>query len=605
MDLPFNIYAFFRDTSLVLLSWFLLSTSFFSWGKLLRKILNIEISGKKGIIATIWLGFVFCILFFSVYNLFLPVNVFASSIFYIPSIIYFFVKYGKKLHAFFSSIGRLKIVVIILTLFAASAVAIQMPFNLDTGFYHLNSIRWVNEYHIIKGLGNLHDKLGFNQLFFVYSASLNFHPFLNDYAFRVSNSFLYALFFVGMIFNNTFIDVLLVGLFFFIPMPYYWINCPTPDITSTLIQIVIFRYFIDIVYYLNEKSKIDLIAFIAILSILLMTVKLSNGLLVLGLFGLILLFLYKKYSLNNIEKKKALKAFIFICLFFGIWVVRGYIQTGYPFFPSSFGRIQFDWTVPDIIAKTVTNYIYASSRSCERTFVIDSPLIQDYKWVDYWFKKNFFDKEKIFKDSLAYNISVSILLLLFPFTMDNWGFGSLVMLVLSGIFLLLWMFRCFKNKEIFYKSYMLFYLFIIEFLSLSFVFYMAPYPRFTNGCFIMLFVTGVLLLKSAYNQIKVKKDIKQALLFYSLIMFVWNFYNSYADNEFAINGMFVVGKAEMEEYTTKYGLKVLVPVNGAVEIWDSALPATPNRLSKLSLRGDSISDGFCIKGEIKGIIVAR
>ena len=235
MDLPFNIYAFFRDTSLVLLSWFLLSTSFFSWGKLLRKILNIDITGKKGIIATIWLGFVFCILFFSVYNLFFPVNAFASSIFYIPSIIYFFVKYGKKLPAFFRSIDRLKIIVIILTLFAASAVSIQMPFNLDTGFYHLNSIRWVNEYHIIKGLGNLHDKLGFNQLFFVYSASLNFHPFLNDYAFRVSNSFLYALFFVGMIFNNTFIDVLLVCLFFFIPMPYYWINCPTPDITSTFI----------------------------------------------------------------------------------------------------------------------------------------------------------------------------------------------------------------------------------------------------------------------------------------------------------------------------------------------------------------------------------
>ncbi len=254
MGLPFNFYIFLRDTSLVIFSWFLLSISFFSWGKLLRKILNIEITGKKGVVATIWLGFVFCIIFFSVYHLFLPINVLASSVFYIPSIIYFFVKYGKKLPAFFSSIGLFKIIVIILTLYAASAVAIQFPSNLDTGLYHLNSIRWLNEYHIIKGLGNLHAKLGFNQLFFIYSSSLNFHPFFNDYAFHIGNSFLYFILFIGCIFSGTVIDLLIICLFFFIPMPFKWISCPTPDIASTIVQLVTFRYLVEIIFF-NPDSK--------------------------------------------------------------------------------------------------------------------------------------------------------------------------------------------------------------------------------------------------------------------------------------------------------------------------------------------------------------
>ena len=196
MNLPFDTYGFMRDTILIMFSWFMLAISFFSWGRFLSNILNIKKNDKKGIIANIWLGFVFCIFFFSIYHLFLPINAFASSLFYFPGIIYFVIKYAKKLPKFIASIGILNLTVIVLTLFMASAVSMQVPTNFDAGLYHLNSIKWINEYHIIKGIGNLHTRLGFNQSFFLYSASLNFHPFLSDYAFHASTSFLYALFFV-------------------------------------------------------------------------------------------------------------------------------------------------------------------------------------------------------------------------------------------------------------------------------------------------------------------------------------------------------------------------------------------------------------------------
>ena len=148
MNMPIDLLSFTLDSFLIMLSWLFLAISFFPWGKLFSKIMGIKIKGTNGLIANIWLGFSFCIFVFFIYHLFLPINVYASSLFYIPSFIYFFIKYWKKIPSFIKSLGWSKILIIILTLFAASTIAIQLPSNGDTGLYHLNTIRWENEYPI-------------------------------------------------------------------------------------------------------------------------------------------------------------------------------------------------------------------------------------------------------------------------------------------------------------------------------------------------------------------------------------------------------------------------------------------------------------------------
>ena len=597
MNLPFDIFSFFCDTTLLMMSWFLLAISFFIWGRFLSKILNIKINGKKGIFANVWLGFVFCIFVFSVYHLFLPINAFASSIFYIPGIIYFFIKYGKKLPAFVKSIGVLKLAVILLTLFAASSVAIQVPTNFDTGLYHLNSIRWNNEYHIIKGIGNLHTRLGFNQTFFLYCASLNFHPFLNDYAFHTSNSFLYALFFVGLIMNGTFIDLLIASLFFFIPMPYHWLTSPTPDLASTFIQLVTFRYFVEAIHF-NPKSddRIGLISFAAILSALLLTIKLSNIVYAAGL-GVVTIFFNQKYGLNDIEKKQIGRSFIFIGIFFAIWITRGYIQTGYPLFPSSIGGINTQWTVPKEIAKRMENNVYAGSRSCETTFDINSPILKNYAWLPYWIKRNIFDEEIYWSEDTIEKINIIISLLLFPSTVNNWGIGSLNLFILSLILFVIFLVNLTRQKNLSIKGNMLFYLLLAEVSSVLFWFFMAPCIRFSNGIFIILFITNLLIIKTAYPKLRVKIGIKIFLMFFSLAMFLWNFYLAYFANEYAINGIAIKKQYDMRIFNSKYGVKVYLPPKGAVQCWDSPIPSTIEPNYHLSLIGKDINDGFCIKFE--------
>ena len=594
MALPFDIYSFLRDSMLIVLAWFLLSTAFFSWGRFFSKILKIKISGNKGIIANIWLGWVFCVFFYSIYHLFAPIDNVASCIFYVPGIIVFFVKHSKKLPDFIKSVGWLKLTAISLTIFAAAAVSIQLPLNFDTGYYHLNSIRWANEHHIIKGIGNLHDRLGFNQVFFLYVASLNFHPYLNDYAYHAANGFLYAIYALGMILSGTFIDLLLLCLFFFIPMPYYWINNPTPDIASTFIQIVAFRYLIEAFCYKNNSNeKSHFIAFAAVLSALMVCVKLSNAFLALG-FGITTLIFSKKISFESHEIKLIIRSFVFIGLLFGVWLIRGYIQTGYPAYPSSIGKINFDWTLPERIAQNQRNSIYASARTCGHSFDINDPMVKNNDWFMFWFKWNFFDEKYFFtNEDTSTDICSALSLIFFPMTVFMWGMGSLVMFILSILLAVVWFYIGYV-KKLLLDNIALLSLFITELLSIVIWFITVPDFRFANGMFIILFITSILLFKTAFPKLKIKKGIKVAMMFYSVVIFIWCFSISFSMNEFGLCGMIVLNKLPMKTFETDSGLKILVPANGK-QSWDSDLPSTPEPEKSLALRGETIDDGFCIK----------
>ena len=592
MNMPNDICSFILSITLIMLSWLFLSISFFVWGRFIAKILGLQISGKKGIIAKIWLGFAFCIFFYSIYHIFLPIDAFASCIFYFPAIIFFFIKYPKKLLLFIKSIGKLELAVIFLTLFAAAAISLQAPTNFDTGLYHLNSIRWNNEFHIIKGIGNLHSRLGFNQTFFLYSASLNFHPYLNDYAFHLSSSFLYAVFFVGMILNGTLLDLLLASLFFFIPMPYHWLTSPTPDLASTLIQIVSFRYIAEAFhFYPQSKERISFISLSAILCALLISIKLSNVCYAAGL-GIVTIIFNFKYKFEAFEKKLLSRVFIFIGCFFLIWITRGYIQTGYPLFPSSIGKINFEWTVPKDLAKKMENNVYAGSRSCETTFDIDSPILKNYAWIPLWIKRNFYDEEIYGGENWFDELQIITTLIFFPSTVNNWGIGSATLLSTSILLLLIWIASVLRNKELFKKSDMLFYLLLIELLSIVFWFCLAPCPRFANGIFAILFATCLMLLKTAYPKLTLNKKLKTALFFFSFFLFIWNFNLAYNAKEFSIDGLKPLKPIPMRIFTTLSGLKILIPQVGIAQSWDSPIPSTIEPKKNLTLLGNSIKDGF-------------
>ena len=627
MNFDINVIAFIRDSLLLLAVWFLLACAFHSWGSLLTKLVKINFTGYKKYLANIWLGWCFSLFFWAVYHLLWPINTIASCIFYLPGVVYFFIKYGRRLLPFVKSVGTLKASVIILVLFAASTIAIQVPMNYDTGLYHLNSIRWANEHHIIKGIGNIHTRLGLNQLYFLYAASLNFHPFLNDCAFHAANSFLYALFAAGCVMGGTIVDLILLCLFFYLPMPYYWIANPTPDIASTLLQIVAFRYFLDAVRNphpsrfachlppISEEGSIEAlprppvpnpqprspkgsigshVAFAAILSAILITVKLSNIVFAIGL-GLITILIGLKNTFEPNDKKMIGRAFVFIALFFALWVFRGYLQTGYPAFPSDIGGIRFDWSVPQRLANYTENCVYCGSRTNGQVYDPDSPIFKEsWAWLDFWIKWNFFDEKEYLCDDWMSNFVTWLTLIFVPMVIFNWGMGSVTLSVLSVCLFFVWLRAVFRHEGVWKKTSYLLCLQLVGLASILFWFFVAPEVRFANGSFIVYFIASLLLVKTAYPGMTLKKEFRLGLMFFPIVMFIWAFWLGYNVNAFRVDGMIALKKVPMNTFVTDSGVKLLVPVLSD-QCWDSEIPSTPEPEKGLEMRGPSVDDGFRLK----------
>lgn len=62
----------------------------------------------------------------------------------------------------------IRIVVIIIVAIPVLILAKQHAFHHNTDLYHVQSIRWIEEYGIAPGLGNLHYHLAYNSAFFLY-----------------------------------------------------------------------------------------------------------------------------------------------------------------------------------------------------------------------------------------------------------------------------------------------------------------------------------------------------------------------------------------------------------------------------------------------------
>lgn len=162
---------------------------------------------------------------------------------------------------------------ILVTCWIASRAMIP-PTNYDSGLYHLSAIRWINEYPIVPGLGNLHGRLAFNSSFFTYVAALNLYPYFGNGR-SIANSFLMLLTFATL--SELLLPFLRRPSFIFqsspiqwaIPLfclPYiaYWtlssdgIPSPSPDLTSSLLQVVIFIIFLRIstLFFLKKNDFI-------------------------------------------------------------------------------------------------------------------------------------------------------------------------------------------------------------------------------------------------------------------------------------------------------------------------------------------------------------
>jgi hypothetical protein len=230
----------------------------------------------------------------------------------------------------------------ILTIFLFSLFkCAQYPFIIDNESYYLQTIKWINEYGFVKGLGNLHIYFGQTSPFHILQAGFNFN-FLTDRMNDI-NGFLLLLSSVYFIteFEKRYLkngEIHWIGFILVFNILFFqFINAPSPDLSIVLVSQILFYLFLD------KEDSMDNFKIITFLFLYLLFIKITVAPL-----GLLIIYML------GFHKKR-----LYYLIFFGaippvIIVLKNLIITGYPFYPFDFFPLKSDWKIPQELLEFVT-----------------------------------------------------------------------------------------------------------------------------------------------------------------------------------------------------------------------------------------------------------
>ncbi len=431
----------------------------------------------------------------------------------------------------------------------------------DTESYHIQSIKWIQEYGSVPGLVNLHERFGFNSSWFSSVALFNFSSKTTG-GFTVLNSVLsmwLCYWFISK-YNHLRKENNLQGAFailiIFIASIVIWPlirgNAATTnyDFITTAIVLILFTE-----AFFSEKifPSIEWM----IWPVYLLTVRVINfPILVLPLFAFILFIKHKNYRATFLP--------VVCCsLLIVPFLIRNIMIAGYPFYPSTyFDFTHVDWKPDSQKTEKLLEYIKYYNRVSTTYLDIEHTKALGVVWIPAWFQHLFlFDK-------------------------------ILVIVGLMGIL--------FSGLKMFIQKYKYIISSLLITITIAWIicwFIISPDPRFVYG--VLLF--GVFLL--AYHLISYIKDPKSIKFSLNVLLI------------FMIAGLsyYLVSKPLKQKGFTNWILPAQLPQPPTEEIlvdgiifripkqinnnWNARcygtdLPCLYKIDPRLKLRGKSINSGF-------------
>lgn len=565
----------------VFICYILLFFAYLGWGRIGAYLLGIDLQDRATCIPYVWLGWAISIILLQTVHLVLPLNQWVSGVFFLLGIAGNF----TTTFSLRNSLERLSQISCGYWLFLLmggcwiAGHALLEPKLYDSGVYHFNSVRWLLEYPLVTGLGNLHGRLAFNQTFFIFVASLEvFQPLVSGH--NLANSFLLYLALAECaypLFNRVKIStddrLILIVKIAFIPLVLvlgknYALSSPSPDLCSTILRIVMFYHFIEVlVRFRSGQKDTGGVKYSVLLASVAITIKLSNVMYAISLGGIcVLLGIARRNRLSGERGKVRIIIFAIILFFLTIWAVRGVVLSGCLVYPSSAFCFDLDWAIPKEQVTKEAEMIYRSQRT--KTLNKDPrDFLLDRKWMVRWVD-----------------------------TMWRWksGFAYPVILALAAICGAVASVTFSKDTEQ-RKSNLLLTLAIIPPLTaIVFWFVTAPHIRFAEPFLFLIALAGFLPWLRSDHSSKVR------LMFTVMVLAFINIPLLLAEFERGLRFEVVMRvspegeptpKTILGTFKTASGLEIYFPVKGD-QCWDSALPCSPSKDENLRLRGDSLRTGF-------------
>ena len=229
----------------------------FGWGAMTSRVLSIT---KPSFSSNLIIGFVSVSFFIELLNFILPINWLVSLLFGCIGLLGAgsVINNKEKVKSFFKKHQKITFILFLILSYWALRV-IKISTNYDTAAYHLQVIRWLNEYPIIPGVGNIHSHLAYNQSYFGFLSLLQFFPYFPK-GFEVGALIIFMLMLFFLMERGKKISGWLASVAFFLYLISHsagsTLFSPTPDLAFGFIEILIFVLMIDFCLEKNQKIKV-------------------------------------------------------------------------------------------------------------------------------------------------------------------------------------------------------------------------------------------------------------------------------------------------------------------------------------------------------------
>lgn len=465
---------------------------------------------------------------------------------------------AEHLHALFLTITPLKAGVVVLLFLVFAYGTSTGIIHYDTGLYHAQSIRWVEEYGIVPGLGNLHSRLAYNSASFCMSALYSF-AFLGGQSFHGCAGFLAFLLAVACFtgFRKDSMKrpqlsdfVRLLGIYYLL-MVFDEMVSPASDYFMVL---TVFYILISWLTLLEEGENAYLpYALLCVLCVWVVTVKLS---------GALILLLTVKPAVMMIREKRGKE----IAAFLGLgtltvlpFLIRNVILSGWLVYPfTAVDLFSFDFKIPKGMAEYDSREIQVWGRGFSDVTRFDEPV---YKWLPEW---------------AASLDSVNKIFLML---------AAASLLVLAGIGVYAW-----RKK----RKDMTDFLLTAGCMGVSFLFWLLSAPLIRYGC-VYLWVFPVLVWGFIYLKVSPGFDRYRLYLIFLLLAGCYKTGAFASEVVRAADGAHLVWQKNYENFETiPYEIQGNIfyyPKEGDRTGYE-AFPASPVKAEEGSMRGETIQEGF-------------
>lgn len=553
------------------ISWMIIGASAFLWGfGILLMLGRINHYQDKSPDLIIMMGLCALTVYAQIFSLFYKVGTAAlMGVFLIDSSCLIFmyreiVEWIKKMKKLLFSYRLLIVACIGLAVIIVSSSVGQI---YDTNLYHAQAIRWIEEYRVVPGLGNLHSRLACNSSFFCLQALFSFRSIIG-HSMHNMNGFIawvilsYALCSIRFRGKKVYIsDFARIGFIIYYRSTIYSMGSPETDIcTMGLIGYIVCKW-IDL---LEEDIKnMAPYSYLCILGVYSATFKLSSAMIV---------FLVVMPAYWLIREKKWKEIILYIGL--GIlvimpFIIKNIILSGYLLYPyPNIDLFSFDWKIPAEQARVMKEIITAWAQGFRSTYAPASFS----EWFPVW-RENILLADpymhvEFILDIVAIPISL-IIGIVKGLRSKDWNFLHVMACLTAGI--LFWFFNAPTRR--FGEVYLLF-------LPLCLLGAILKDIRFKTAASV---ATAVALIIIGGNRLC-------SIAKYT-VNIIPRAYHSY-----------FIKCADYDYFSCQSmdfgGLTVYYPEQGTDLTGYHYFPSVPdvNILSGIELRGDSFEDGFRVKG---------